>query len=297
MKAETFDRFCAFLEQHSGILLSRDKQYLVETRLSRVARSKGYSTVESLIETLLSRRDRMLARDVVDAMTTNETLWFRDGYPFAALEKKFFPEAVAAKKATYRVWSAACSTGQEAFSISIIAEEQRVPFNLEIVGTDISEAVVEKARRGVFDDLSLGRGLSPERKRQFFVKATDGWKVAPQISRRTQFRVGNLLELRPEARRYDWCSVATCSSTSRGTPSEDHRSYRRYPGARRLPDPRRLGVAYPTLRPFHPRASAHRRHRLPTQELIPVGFLGCSPHPLSSLGFKNWHAYRISPRH
>ncbi|QGT78008.1 methyltransferase domain-containing protein [Guyparkeria halophila] len=203
MKAETFDRFCAFLEQHSGILLSRDKQYLVETRLSRVARSKGYSTVESLIETLLSRRDRMLARDVVDAMTTNETLWFRDGYPFAALEKKFFPEAVAAKKATYRVWSAACSTGQEAFSISIIAEEQRVPFNLEIVGTDISEAVVEKARRGVFDDLSLGRGLSPERKRQFFVKATDGWKVAPQISRRTQFRVGNLLELRPEARRYD----------------------------------------------------------------------------------------------
>lgn len=203
MKDETFDRFCAFLEQHSGILLSRDKQYLVETRLSRLARSKGYATVESLIETLLSRRDRRLAHDVVDAMTTNETLWFRDGYPFAALEKKFFPEAIAAKKTTYRIWSAGCSTGQEAFSISIIAEEQRVPFDLEIVGTDISEAVIEKARRGVFDDLSLGRGLSAARKRQFFVKTDDGWQVAPRISRRVQFRVGNLLELRPEARRYD----------------------------------------------------------------------------------------------
>lgn len=203
MKVETFDRFCAFLEQHSGILLSRDKQYLVETRLSRVARSKGHASVEALIDVLLSRRDRMLARDVVDAMTTNETLWFRDGYPFAALEKKFFPEAAAAKKSSYRIWSAACSTGQEAFSISIIAEEQRVPFNLEIVGTDISEAVIEKARQGVFDDLSLGRGLSPERKRQYFVKTDHGWKVAPQISRRTQFRVGNLLDLRPESRRYD----------------------------------------------------------------------------------------------
>lgn len=203
MKADTFARFRAFLEQHSGILLSRDKQYLVETRLSRVARAQGYASVESLIETLLSRRDRALAREAVDAMTTNETLWFRDGYPFTALEKKFFPEAVAAKKSNYRIWSAACSTGQEAFSISMIAEEQRVPFKLDIVGTDLSEEVIAKAREGVFDDLSLGRGLSPERKRQFFVKAPSGWKVAPQISRRTQFKLGNLLELRPESRRYD----------------------------------------------------------------------------------------------
>jgi chemotaxis protein methyltransferase CheR len=203
VRTDTFERFIAFLEQHSGILLSRDKQYLVETRLSRVARSKGFESVEDLIETLLGRRDRILARDVVDAMTTNETLWFRDGYPFAALEKKFFPEAAAARKRSYRIWSAACSTGQEAFSISIIAEEQRVPFNVEIVGTDISEAVIAKARQGVFDDLSLGRGLSPERKRQFFDKTDSGWRIAPQISRRVQFRVANLLDSRPESRRYD----------------------------------------------------------------------------------------------
>ncbi|HER20121.1 MAG TPA: protein-glutamate O-methyltransferase CheR [Chromatiales bacterium] len=144
-----------------------------------------------------------MARDVVDAMTTNETLWFRDGYPFLALERKFFPEALATRKTTYRIWSAACSTGQEAYSISITADEQRVPFNVEIVGTDIAEAVVAKARRGVFDDLSLGRGLSPERKRQYFVKTADGWQIAPAISRRVQFREGNLLALRPEPRRYD----------------------------------------------------------------------------------------------
>ena len=203
MKADTFARFTAFLEQHSGILLSADKQYLVETRLSRLARAQGHASVEALVEALLSRRDRALARDVVDAMTTNETLWFRDGYPFTALEKKFFPEAAAAKKSHYRIWSAACSTGQEAFSISITAEEQRVPFNVEIVGTDISKPVIEKARKGVFDDLSLGRGLSPERKRQYFVKTAEGWKISPTIGRRVQFREGNLLDLRPEARRYD----------------------------------------------------------------------------------------------
>jgi len=203
MRPETFDRFREFLEKNSGILLGPDKQYLVETRLARLVRANNLASVDALIDQLLRSRDRRLAQEVVDAMTTNETLWFRDGYPFRALEQKFFPEAREKRVNPYRIWSAACSTGQEAFSISMVAEEMNLPFKVEIIGTDISENVVNKARTGVFDDLSLGRGLSAERKRQYFVKHAEGWQLTPAVRRRVRFEVGNLLDINPPVRHYN----------------------------------------------------------------------------------------------
>ena len=194
MQSEQYQQFCALLERRSGILLGADKRYLVETRLGRVVRELNLPGIEELLKRLLQQRDLALEKAVIDAMTTNETLWFRDEYPFTALRDVFFPEAVAAKKRSLRIWSAACSTGQEAYSISILAQELTPNFSVEIVGTDLSSRVVEQARAGVFDELSLGRGLSAARKQQHFSRVPEGWQIHAELRRRTRFQTGNLLE-------------------------------------------------------------------------------------------------------
>lgn len=203
MQAEQYQQFCALLERRSGILLGADKRYLVETRLGRVVRDLNLPSMAELLERLLQRRDVVLEKAVVEAMTTNETLWFRDEYPFAALRDVFFPEALATKKSKLRIWSAACSTGQEAYSISMLVSELKLPLSVEIVGTDLSSRVVEQARSGVFDDLSLGRGLSAARKQQFFSRAPEGWQINAELQRRVRFQVGNLLEPPAALGRFD----------------------------------------------------------------------------------------------
>lgn len=203
MQSEQYQQFCALLERRSGILLGADKRYLVETRLGRVVRELGLPGVDELLHRLLQGRDMALEKSVIDAMTTNETLWFRDEYPFTALREVFFPEAAAAKKRSLRIWSAACSTGQEAYSISMLAQESSPSFSVEIVGTDLSARVVEQARTGIFDDLSLGRGLSAARKQQFFSRVPEGWQIHTDLRRRTRFQVANLLESPSGLGRFD----------------------------------------------------------------------------------------------
>ncbi|WP_407275413.1 CheR family methyltransferase [Halothiobacillus sp. DCM-1] len=203
MQPAQYQQFCDLLERRSGILLGADKRYLVETRLGRVVRELALPSMDELLRRLLQQRDAVLEKAVVEAMTTNETLWFRDEYPFTALRDVFFPEAIAAKKSKLRIWSAACSTGQEAYSISMLASERKLPFTVEIVGTDLSSRVVEQAKLGVFDDLSLGRGLSPARKQQFFQRVPDGWQLNAEIRGRVRFQVSNLLEAPTGLGRFD----------------------------------------------------------------------------------------------
>lgn len=194
MGNEQYQRFCLLLEKRSGILLGTDKRYLVETRLSRVLRDRKIESIDVLMGRLLNGREPALTRAVIEAMTTNETLWFRDEYPFAALRDVFFPGAVAQKKQNLRIWSAACSTGQESYSISILVSEIKPPFTVEIIGTDLSSRVVEQANSGLFDELSLGRGLSAARKNQFFDDVDHGWRITPEVRHRVRFQVGNLLD-------------------------------------------------------------------------------------------------------
>ncbi len=203
MQAEQYQQFCNLLERRSGILLGADKRYLVETRLGRVVRELGLAGMDELLRRLLQQRDMALEKAVVEAMTTNETLWFRDEYPFTALREVFFPQAIAAKKSKLRIWSAACSTGQEAYSISMLVSELKLPLSVEIVGTDLSSRVVEQARLGVFDDLSLGRGLSAARKQQFFTRVPEGWQLDAEVRRRVRFQVANLLEAPVGLGRFD----------------------------------------------------------------------------------------------
>lgn len=196
-----FARFSRFLEESCGILLAGHKQYLVQSRLGKIMQDQGCDSLNQLVDRLSSPAGAALREGVIDAMTTNETLWFRDSHPFDILRDRLLPEAIGQHNpGRLRIWSAACSTGQEPYSISMILDEycrnhpgQRLP-GVEIVATDISNNVLSRARSGVYEVLAIGRGLSKERLDHFFVDQGDGcWAVKPNIKSRVRFSNLNLL--------------------------------------------------------------------------------------------------------
>ncbi|WP_300498397.1 protein-glutamate O-methyltransferase CheR [Marinobacter sp.] len=205
MKAEItpqeYEAFKTFLQDACGILLGDNKQYLVKSRLRRIMEENKLSTLGDLLERVKRTGRSSLKEVVIDAMTTNETLWFRDNHPFRILQEKLLPEFGDRKSAqSLRIWSAACSTGQEPYSVAMIIEEFRRQRpgrlrDVKITATDISKSVLEVARRGEYEMIAIGRGLSPERQKQFFTPAMNGsWQIRPQIKNMVEFRELNLLE-------------------------------------------------------------------------------------------------------
>ena len=196
--ASEYDTFRRYLEDACGIVLGENKHYLVTSRLKRVTEEFSFPTLSEMMTTLIRGNDRHLREKVIDAMTTNETMWFRDVYPFDILQKELFPE-LSKSKEPIRIWSAASSTGQEAYSISMATSEfqQKNPgkltSNVEIIGTDISQTVVNQAKQGNYDELSVIRGLSEERREKFFTKHNDKWAVRHEIMQRARFTELNLL--------------------------------------------------------------------------------------------------------
>jgi chemotaxis protein methyltransferase CheR len=191
--------FCRFLEAQCGIVLGDSKQYLVRSRLSPLVNKFGLASLNDLLKDVISGRNRELRLAAVDAMTTNETLWFRDGYPYTVLAERILPE-LAANKRPIKIWSAASSSGQEPYSMAMTVSEMQskrlgsLP-NVSIVGTDISTSMLEQCKAGVYDNLALGRGLSPERKRAFFEPADGGrMKIKDSVKRMVSFRQQNLME-------------------------------------------------------------------------------------------------------
>lgn len=205
MKAEItpqeYEAFKSFLQDACGILLGENKQYLVKSRLRRILEDHDLNSLGELLERLKRPGRGNLKELVIDAMTTNETLWFRDNHPFRILQEKLFPEfAARSSMAPLRIWSAACSTGQEPYSVGMIVDEFRrqKPGKLrdvKIMATDISKSVLEMARRGEYEMIAIGRGLSPERQKQFFTSSSNGgWQIRPQIKSMVEFKELNLLE-------------------------------------------------------------------------------------------------------
>ncbi|MFM2482594.1 CheR family methyltransferase [Celerinatantimonas sp. YJH-8] len=196
---ELYSQFSSFLEQQCGIVLGTNKQYLVKSRLSPLVQKYQTGTLHELIKQAMSLRQRDLRASVVDAMTTNETLWFRDSYPFQLLTDRLLPE-LSKQRRGVKIWSAACSSGQEPYSISMIIQEfqKKRPgalSSVQIIGTDISPSMLEHCKRGEYDALALARGLSPERKRQFFEDIGNGrFKVSAQVQKSVSFRPLNLLD-------------------------------------------------------------------------------------------------------
>ena len=198
---DIYKQFSDFLEVQCGIVLGGNKQYLVKSRLIPLMAKFSILSLSDLIHRAMSYKNRELRTAVIDAMTTNETLWFRDQYPFELLSNKLFPE-ILNKKKNIKMWSAASSSGQEAYSIAMIATEYQkkkavLGMNVQIMGTDISNTMLEQCKRGVYDTLALSRGLSDERKRLFFERVNDGsgkLQIKPEVKKMTNFKYYNLLD-------------------------------------------------------------------------------------------------------
>jgi chemotaxis protein methyltransferase CheR len=195
----SYQRFRDFLEQQCGIVLGDNKQYLVKSRLTPLMAKFNIGSLTELVTKTLNPIERQLRAAVIDAMTTNETLWFRDEYPFRLLKDTIFPE-LGVRRQPLRIWSAASSSGQEPYSIAMtfLEYQQKAPTQFqrgaEIIGTDISQTMLEHCKDGCYDGLALQRGLSSERKKQFFEPAENGmYKVKDQIKALVKFRHLNLL--------------------------------------------------------------------------------------------------------
>ncbi len=196
-----YEAFRSFLEQACGILLGDNKQYLVSSRLSRLMAEHGIRDLSELVRRMQDLSSRGLKEAVIDAMTTNETLWFRDIHPFNILRNQLLPELQKGRDGPIRVWSAACSSGQEPYSISMVVEEYRMANMgmlrqpVEIVATDLSRSMLEQCKLAEYDHLSIGRGLSPERLQRFFETAgVNRWRVRPEIRQRVRFQPLNLMD-------------------------------------------------------------------------------------------------------
>lgn len=192
--------FRTFLEKHSGIMLGDNKQYLVRSRLSPLISKYGIHSLSQLMSRVTLRRDLDLERDVINAMTTNETLWFRDNYPFELLYSEFLP-ALSKANNPVRIWSAASSSGQEPYSIAMTFLEyqslslRRFARPIEIVASDISWTMLNQCETGCYDSLSLNRGLSEQRKRQFFEPVNgSAMRLKPEVRELVQFKHLNLLD-------------------------------------------------------------------------------------------------------
>jgi chemotaxis protein methyltransferase CheR len=198
MTADELNYIATLLKQRSGIVIGRDKMYLLESRLQPIARQRGMKDIVELVRALRDLQEEKLVRLVVEAMTTNESYFFRDTWPFDALRNFMLPAILArGQQRTIRIWSAAASTGQEAYSIAMLLREEAgrlAGWRTEIVGTDISTEVIAKAKAATFSDFEVQRGLSQPQLARNFDKVAAGWQVKEEVRRMADFRFFNLLE-------------------------------------------------------------------------------------------------------
>lgn len=198
LRPEDFDFVARMLKERSGLIITRDKAYLLESRLMPLARKRGLKGLEDLVGTMKSSRDETLMRDVTEAMTTNESFFFRDIKPFDQFREVVLPHLMqhrAAKK-SFRIWSAACSSGQEAYSLAMILKEESTRlagWRIEIVGTDISQEVLDKAKAGLYSQFEVQRGLPIQLLVKYFKKKDESWQIDPGLRAMVQFREFNLL--------------------------------------------------------------------------------------------------------
>jgi chemotaxis protein methyltransferase CheR len=200
-----FSLWSTYIYSITRISLDPSKGYLVETRLSQLMRDTGSRTYKELLDKVVADGTGALKRKVIGLITTNETSFFRDTAPFDLLRQKILPDLVdarvkqfgRAKPLTLRLWSAACSTGQEVYSTAIVCKEvlgDLSKYDVRIVGTDISDKVVAQASYGKYSRLELDRGLAPEKLTAYFRPDGPDFRVSDPIRALTSFRTLNLLE-------------------------------------------------------------------------------------------------------
>jgi chemotaxis protein methyltransferase CheR len=182
LSSASFEFVRGVLRERSAHQLDDDKAYLVETRLLPVARRHGFASVEELVLRLRSQNNEMLLHELVEAMTINETYFFRDVQPFEALRDVVLPELIVRRADVRRlsIWSAACSSGQEAYSVAILLRHHfpaLANWDVQLIASDISTAMLRRAQAGWYSELEAARGLAPDLRDAYFTRHKDGWQI------------------------------------------------------------------------------------------------------------------------
>jgi chemotaxis protein methyltransferase CheR len=198
MTPADYDYLRKLLKERSGLVLSADKRYLVESRLLPVAHRSGIASLAELVEKLRSPRSESLAIEVAEAMTTNESFFFRDKLPFEHFRETIMPALLAARAShrRIRIWCAAASTGQEPYSLAMCLKEmgeQIAGRQVEIIATEFSTQVLEKAKSGIFSQFEVQRWLPIPLLIKYFDQVGDTWQINPDVRAMVQFRPFNLL--------------------------------------------------------------------------------------------------------
>ena len=193
-----YDYFRKSLKERSGLALSSDKHYLLESRLLPIARKAGLNSLGELVSALKIATDDALMTSIVEAMATNESFFFRDKVPFEHFRTMIMPALVAARRNTraIRIWCAAASTGQEPYSLTMcLSDMQRelAGWRIEILATDLSNEVLEKARCGIYSQFEVQRGLPIQLLIKHFAQVGEMWQIEPKLRAMVKYRQLNLL--------------------------------------------------------------------------------------------------------
>jgi chemotaxis protein methyltransferase CheR len=192
----------------AAIVLDSSKEYLIESRLATVARELGMEDATALVRELRRRPTGSLGSSVIEAMTTNETTWFRDRHPFDALRDSILPSLIAIRRPSrsLRIWCAASSSGQEPYSIAMLIHDhfpELVGWRVEILATDISERILARARTGIYNQVEMNRGLPSHALSRHFDRRDGDWELSAKVRSMVTFRQMNLASSWPFLGRFD----------------------------------------------------------------------------------------------
>ena len=199
MKAEDFDFLSDLLKKRSGLIISEDKLYLLESRLVPLARKRGMEGLDDLVKAIRFSPEEQLLEDVTEAMTTNESSFFRDINPFEHFRNMVLPDMIEKRsnKRSIRIWCAASSTGQEPYSLAMYLREEAAKltgWRVEIVATDLSKEVLDKATVGLYSQFEVQRGLPIQLLMKYFTQVNDLWQIDSSIRAMIKFQSLNLLK-------------------------------------------------------------------------------------------------------
>ena len=196
------------LEARTGQQLTLSRRWRIETALSSLLKARGIATLDELITILVMGREPALSNLVVEALLNNETYFFRDRQPFDLLSGQFLPVLARARAAGkhLKIWSAGCSTGQEAYSLAMLFADEPLKWQgwtIDILGTDVSTAVVDRARAGTYSQFEVQRGLGINQMIRWVAECDDGWRAAEPLRKMLRFQVHNILESAPHPGQFD----------------------------------------------------------------------------------------------
>jgi chemotaxis protein methyltransferase CheR len=198
----------SLLEARTGQQLTMSRRWRIETALAALLRERGIASLDELITILVMGREPSLSNQVVEALLNNETYFFRDRTPFDLLTSHALPMLAKKRESSrrIRIWSAGCSTGQEAYSLAMLFAESEPAWNdwtIDILATDVSSSVIDRARSGVYTQFEVQRGLGINQTIRWFEECEDGWRAVEALRKPVRFQVHNLLEQPPHPSEFD----------------------------------------------------------------------------------------------